>query len=296
MDILKQQPTETDLIKAAIATLQKEGVTAGDRVSALNMLQPLLEPIDNANDMKDLGGLEALMGALKEDWGAAVNAAAAHCIGTAASNNHVFQEHFMEAFPAAIARLIQLANTEEEAVAGKALYALGQLVRGSEEARRNFLEGGGKDLMRDLVSMKRSQPTLLRKALDLVSDLSIPDGPPVSLSEPAFFEGVMRCLSKEDWNLAEKALYTLQALLTVPRNVWSFRAQGLVKKLDELEKDVKLAQTKGDISAEHEEDLSGLIRDVKKAAAQPIQYAPGSDRTVKRDLRPTQAGHGGDEL
>jgi hypothetical protein len=46
-----------------------------------------------------------------------------------------------------------------------------------------------------------------------------------SLSEPAFFEGIMRCLSKDDWLLAEKALYSLQALLTVPRNVWSLKVR-----------------------------------------------------------------------
>lgn len=44
-----------------------------------------------------------------------------------------------------------------------------------------------------------------------------------SLSEPAFFDGVMRCLAQEDLDLAEKALYALEALLTVPRNVWVFK-------------------------------------------------------------------------
>jgi hypothetical protein len=58
-------------------------------------------------DLKKLGGLEALTGALKEGRGSAVNAAAAHCIGTAASNNHVFQEDLMESFPGVVTRLLQ---------------------------------------------------------------------------------------------------------------------------------------------------------------------------------------------
>jgi hypothetical protein len=63
-----------------------------------------------------------------------------------------------------------------------------------------------------------------------------------------------------------------------------------------LEKGVKYAQEEGDVSEEHQEDLLALITEVKKAALKPIQYAPGSDRTTKRDLRPKQASHGGDEL
>jgi hsp70-interacting protein len=49
MDYIKEQPTETDVIKAALETLTKGEASPDDWLGALNMLQPLLEPIDNAN-------------------------------------------------------------------------------------------------------------------------------------------------------------------------------------------------------------------------------------------------------
>lgn len=76
----------------------------------------------------------------------------------------------------------------------------------------------------------------------------------------------------------------------------SGQAQGLVKKLEELERRVRYAHSEGDLSEEFREELGALIAEVKKAALQPIQYAPGSDRTIKRDMRPHQGGHDAAEL
>jgi hsp70-interacting protein len=51
MDYIKEQPTETDVIKAALETLTRGEASSDDWLGALNMLQPLLEPMDNANGM-----------------------------------------------------------------------------------------------------------------------------------------------------------------------------------------------------------------------------------------------------
>ncbi len=59
-------------------------------------------------DLKTLGGLDPLVALLSGDDGPEVQAAAAYVVGTAGSNNHVFQEHLMAAHPGVLAHLLQV--------------------------------------------------------------------------------------------------------------------------------------------------------------------------------------------
>ena len=130
--VLLQAPSETDLMKAEIAELRSENATDADKVAALQRLRSLVEPLDNANgtcqycahsfekacpsvcictahlsffisstlsfhsaDLKVLGGITPLFSALS-NGSQELQAAAASVLGTAASNNVVFQQHVAE--------------------------------------------------------------------------------------------------------------------------------------------------------------------------------------------------------
>ncbi len=66
-----------------------------------------MEPIDNANDLHGLGGLGPLVALLGHE-APAVAAAAAHALGTAASNNPAFQRQLLSQQPEAVATLLRV--------------------------------------------------------------------------------------------------------------------------------------------------------------------------------------------
>lgn len=60
-----------------------------------HLVQALVEPIDNANDLRALGGIAPVVLHLQSP-NPELAAAAAHVLGTAASNNPTFQNHLMQ--------------------------------------------------------------------------------------------------------------------------------------------------------------------------------------------------------
>ncbi|PNH00162.1 Ribosomal RNA-processing protein 8, partial [Tetrabaena socialis] len=76
LDHVRAQPTETDMLKEGIAILRRPGASDAELLAALQALQVLVEPIDNANDLRPLGGLGPVVAQLVR--GPQLAAAAAH--------------------------------------------------------------------------------------------------------------------------------------------------------------------------------------------------------------------------
>ncbi|KAI8467908.1 MAG: hypothetical protein J3K34DRAFT_24864 [Monoraphidium minutum] len=172
-DAVNAQPTEADLMTQAIAAVKAEGAAPDALVAALQDLQELVEPIDNANDLHTLGGLAPVVSLLAEPHPPAVRAAAAHVVGTAASNNLKFIAQLVALHPGAPAALLAVSQLPSDAAAAKGLYALGAVVRGSRAARAAFYAASGLAQLEAAMApgpAAKSQ-RVRAKALHLLTDL-----------------------------------------------------------------------------------------------------------------------------
>ncbi|KAF6264633.1 hypothetical protein COO60DRAFT_1634248 [Scenedesmus sp. NREL 46B-D3] len=155
-DIMSQQPSEAQLMMDNIAVLKDAEAGSADKAEALGNLQVLVEPIDNANDLRVLGGLPPLVALLQLQQHAELQEGAAYVLGTAASNN---------------ANLI--AAAKHEGAANKAMYALGNIVRSPVPlARSQFYAQAGLGQLQALLGQAAAAPLRVKsKAINLIADL-----------------------------------------------------------------------------------------------------------------------------
>eukprot|EP00878_Enallax_costatus_P044755 GHUV01053489.1.p1 GENE.GHUV01053489.1~~GHUV01053489.1.p1 ORF type:complete len:115 (+),score=64.42 GHUV01053489.1:38-346(+) len=92
----------------AIAVLSDAGASTADKAAALTELQVLVEPIDNANDLKVLGGLAPLVSLLSADQPPELQEGAAYVLGTAASNNDKLVDVLLKEHPGLLQQLLQV--------------------------------------------------------------------------------------------------------------------------------------------------------------------------------------------
>jgi hypothetical protein len=95
--------------------------------------------------MKVLGGIVPVVERLDSEE-PAVQAMAAYVLGTAASNNAIFQEHLLETVPDIFTKLRTLMLSPDGEVANKGMYAVGSLVRNSRTSCRAFVDAGNVEL------------------------------------------------------------------------------------------------------------------------------------------------------
>ncbi|PRW58654.1 hsp70 nucleotide exchange factor FES1 isoform X1 [Chlorella sorokiniana] len=195
LDAMKGEPTEAELMQEAVAILHNASSTRQQQGNALEALRYLVEPIDNANNLQGMGGLAPVVAFLGRQQPPALQARAAHLLGTAASNNNVFQEQLLGDHPEALPMLLHLlsagssasassssagsegdeqqqAAAEEAAV--RALYCLSTILRLSAPARSAFYEVSGLPALQALLAASAAQGgslRLKRKALTLLEDL-----------------------------------------------------------------------------------------------------------------------------
>lgn len=125
-------PTDADLMKESMAAILSPDITVDNKVIAFDNFEQLIETIDNANNMDNLGLWTPLVSLLGSEE-AELRRYAAWCIGTAVQNNVKAQTKLL--VTGAVATLIQLAiEDSNEGVRRKAIYAL------SSETR-NFQSG-----------------------------------------------------------------------------------------------------------------------------------------------------------
>lgn len=134
-----------------------------------------------------MGGLAPVVALLSSAQPAALQARAAHLLGTAASNNHEFHAQLLQAHPEVLTLLLRLLaagsasagsagaagqQAAEAAEAGaKALYCLSAILRLSGAARGAFYRAAGVRALQQLLGSRGAGVRLKRKALGLLTDL-----------------------------------------------------------------------------------------------------------------------------
>ncbi|XP_024527110.1 hsp70 nucleotide exchange factor FES1 [Selaginella moellendorffii] len=216
MERLKM-PSDADLMRIAIKDLKNSSLSVDEHKRALDELLELVEPIDNANDLNKLGGLEAVIDVLQspeED----IRVAAAWVLGKASQNNRLVQSQIlqMETLPALMKMVT--ATSEEEAV--KALYAVSAVIRNYPAGHEAFYEQGGARLLQELLSSSSTSQRLMKKALFLVADLAeqlaeAGGGLSSYVPEDELVESVVQILGSSDLDTQEKALMALKSLARV---------------------------------------------------------------------------------
>jgi len=122
-------PSDADRMRGAMAAITApfDQVDLGNKLTAWDNLEQLIEQIDNANNLSPLGLWSPLIQQLDSSE-AEMRRMAAWCVSTAVQNNVKCQEHFLET--GAMARVVQMATEDESvAVRKKAVSALSSEVR-----------------------------------------------------------------------------------------------------------------------------------------------------------------------
>lgn len=208
---MKEEPSEAELMQDAVAILTNSSATQAQLRGALQALRYLVEPIDNANNLHGMGGLPPLVAQLAAGRPAALQAAAAHALGTAAQNNHQFQAQLLANHPEVLQLLLALAvraaepggtagatsggaavaaTDEPAARAGtevglKALYALSAILRLNAGARAAFYGAGGVHTLQQLLGSAAAGQRARKKAAALLADLVHLDAPAMSAAAAA---------------------------------------------------------------------------------------------------------------
>ncbi|KAK7421783.1 hsp70 nucleotide exchange factor fes1 [Neonectria punicea] len=144
MATLMGGPSDADLMKASmeiITTNDPEQVTLDDKLIAFDNFEQLIEGLDNANNMANLGLWTPLLEQLRHDE-RDVRKMAAWCIGTAVQNNVRTQESLLTMGEHGLPQLVHLATHEDEHedVRRKAVYALSSACRNYQPAMDVFAE------------------------------------------------------------------------------------------------------------------------------------------------------------
>ncbi|KAF4120521.1 hsp70-interacting protein [Geosmithia morbida] len=128
-------PSEADLMRAAMEVIvsEEEGISLEDKLIAFDNFEQLIENLDNANNMANMGLWTPLLDQLthrERD----VRRMAAWCIGTAVQNNPRTQEKLLAVGGLPPLARIATSDQEHEDVRRKAVYALSSAVRNYQPA------------------------------------------------------------------------------------------------------------------------------------------------------------------
>lgn len=162
-------PSDADLMKASIEIINNNTpgeVTLEDKVIAFDNFEQLIENLDNANNIANLGLWSPLLEQLKNEE-AELRKMAAWCIGTAVQNNERTQERLyaMGGLP----MLVELAlkNGEPQDVRRKATYALSSAVRNYQPAMDVFSE----ELTKNGIATEKVDATVMENVDKVINDL-----------------------------------------------------------------------------------------------------------------------------
>ncbi|CAL8472371.1 g11914 [Coccomyxa elongata] len=268
IEYLRHEPGEADLMKAALDIINSVASGEEARLQAFEALSYLLEPVDNANDLHKLGGIEVLLDSLGDQNSKALRAAGANALGVAASNNEEFVERLWDMCgPDVVDKLLQLVRLDHQEAAGKALYALSNLLQ-NENFRRRFFEAGGLATLQRLLAGQDTPPNVERKTLALLADLAHHQETPhgiLKLPERGrqLVREVEQQLSTGDWDLAEKALLALKALAQMPGGSEVIKgADPTQQRLQKLIKGIE-AELAGHEGSEYMEEVKRLTEEVQ---------------------------------
>jgi hypothetical protein len=228
LQAVNDMPSESLLMEEAVLVLHNISSTVDNKSAALEALIVLVEPIDNANHLLKINNatseLNRLLGSAP-----GLEAAAARVLGVAASNNDFFSNELIQRHPDVILRLVQLLSASADDTVAAAVYAAGQLLRNSGQARGLWKQSqAGEVLVAMIRGGKQVSERSRKKALTLAGDLVLLDVDQNSSQGKACsaFSGCESLINvlldvleeqyrrkdkKMDLDLVEKALLALQA-------------------------------------------------------------------------------------
>lgn len=222
-------PDDSQLMKQSVEAAKDTSLAVDVRETALDNLEMLVENLDNANNMQNLG-LWGDVVSLLDDPEPIIRRMACWIIGTAVQNNDKSQNAFtqvkLENGKTGIQKLVSISFEDpDNSVRIKALYALSSLLQHHDEGYKQFEETNGWD------ALKRSlehEPTHL-KALSLLNTAVGPSPAATKLDKVTEHQIVPHALQSADSNHSnttaqEKAL---QFLWTLRNSKYPFSAQEL---------------------------------------------------------------------
>ncbi|KAI3433395.1 hypothetical protein D9Q98_003211 [Chlorella vulgaris] len=285
LEAMKGEPSEAHLLREAVGVLSAPGSTQCQVGDALEALRYLVEPIDAANDLQRMGGLAPVVALLHSRHPPALQAKAAHLLGTAASNNLEFQEALLAEQPEVLPLLLQLlgdggassgagsGGDEQHAAAAyeasaKALYCLSTILRLNSPARAAFYRAAGVQTLQLLLVGGGRDLRLQRKALTLLTDLVHLDAPALAATTVT---SILQLLDAHqhlaDPDLTEKALLAILALLDSSAAPAAAKLLASVDGPSILARLASRLQTVGAEDADAGDSLLGLLSRVQAAAA-----------------------------
>lgn len=131
-------PSDADLMREAMSVILNDEATHEAKLTAFDNLEQLIENLDNANNMENLGLWTPLIERLENDE-AEIRCMAAWCVGTAVQNNEKAQERLLVL--GGIPKLTNLIlNDPDQLVRKKSVYALSSEIRNYQPAMTEALK------------------------------------------------------------------------------------------------------------------------------------------------------------
>lgn len=140
-------PGEVALMKESIAIAHNPKVEDKDKEIALENFEMLIENMDNANNIENLGLWHPIVDLLKSGVPDDLRVAVSGIIGTAVQNNPKSQEDFAKTN--GLQELIKIAGDgQNKSLQNKALYAISSYIRNYKPGYKQFDESSGWDLVK----------------------------------------------------------------------------------------------------------------------------------------------------
>lgn len=159
-------PDEVALMKESIAIAHNPKVEDKDKEIALENFEMLIENMDNANNIENLGLWHPIVDLLKSDVPDDLRVTVSGIIGTAVQNNPKSQEDFAKTN--GLQELVTIAGDgQNKSLQNKALYAISSYIRNYKPGYKQFDESSGWDLVK--LDSKDSKFDL--RVLSLVSSI-----------------------------------------------------------------------------------------------------------------------------
>ncbi|XP_065884765.1 uncharacterized protein [Dysidea avara] len=176
LEAMCSAPSETDLMKAALAVLQSHHIpppgsdigedTKNAMLKAFDEVLYFIEDLDHAKDLMKLGGVAVMMSYFNHP-NRDLCAKACEVMGTSAQN----EEYCQQACQPAIPQLVQLCmSCDDELVKVKSLYAISCIVREFPPGLEVFMENKGMELL--LHCLVCEYEKVIIKALFLLRSIS----------------------------------------------------------------------------------------------------------------------------
>ncbi|KAI9748975.1 MAG: hypothetical protein M4579_007058 [Chaenotheca gracillima] len=138
-------PSEADLMKDAMSAIVTPTVDLDNKLIAFDNFEQLIETIDNANNMANLGLWTPLISQLDAEE-AQLRTFAAWCVGTAVQNNEKAQETALAT--GAVKKLLTMVVDESDTTTRrKAVYALSSAVRNYQPSTDLMVEKLDEDVL-----------------------------------------------------------------------------------------------------------------------------------------------------